>query len=177
MAPTAERMVDASIFEGLFGKGVVVTPALQARLVAVGYDPKRPEPRYPQTVFSSSIDAAAEVLYPDMPRAEAHRELGRRLTEGFSRTLLGSVMLAVLPRLSPATVVGRMPRWFAAVSSQSSTTVHETGPNERQLVMGAGNVPLPDVMCGVLERLVRGWTAIEVVDRTASETTFLIRWA
>jgi uncharacterized protein (TIGR02265 family) len=172
-------VIDASLFEGLFQKGLTVDSALEAKLATAGYDLRRPVPTYSQAVFQRCIDVTSTHLFPHKSMQEGHRELGRRIVDGFRTTLLGSVMLAVLPRLPPAVVVGRLPRWFKATAPGSEARIEEIGPQERRLVMVTqeGSSTMPGLMCGVLERLVKGWTVIEVVEESRTQTIFRIAWA
>jgi uncharacterized protein (TIGR02265 family) len=176
--PDQAQLVDGSLLEGLFIKGMKVDPVLEGKLREVGYDIRQTEPRYPQKVFERSIAVAGAHLLPDMSPAQAQRELGRRLVDGFSKTVLGSVMLAVLPHVPPAMVINRLPRWFNATAPGSTARVEVIGPTERRMSMpnAIGVDPMPHLLCGVLERLIKGWTAIEVVSSTGPETVYRLAW-
>jgi uncharacterized protein (TIGR02265 family) len=172
------QWVDGSLLEGLFLKGLTVDSELEVKLRQVGYDIRRTEPRYRQQVFERCIAVAGTHLFPDKKPAQAQRELGRRLVDGFAKTVLGSVMLAVLPHVPPRIIVNRLPRWFNATAPGSTAHIEMVGPTERRMSMPnqPGIDPMPHLLCGVLERLIRGWTAIEVVSSGGSETVYRIAW-
>ena len=176
--PGETQWVDASLLEGLFVKGMVVDPQLEAKLLEIGYNLRRPEAKYTQQVFQRCIAVAGTHLFPNETPALAQRELGRRLVDGFSKTLLGSVMLAILPHVPPAVVINRLPRWFKATSSSTDARVEVVGPTERRLSMPTqpDSDAMPDLLCGIFERLIRGWTAIEIVTHSPQETVYRIAW-
>lgn len=172
------QWVDAAVFEGLFVKGLKVDAVLEAKLATAGYQLRRPEGRYSSEVFQRCISVAGAHLYPNLKPVDAERELGRLMVDGFAKTLLGSVMLAVLPLVPASVVVSRLPRWFKATSPGSEPKIEETGPQERLLTMPiqAGADPMPGLLCGILERLVRGWTSIEVASSQPTQTVYRIAW-
>src|SRR4051812_21126358 len=98
-AGAAEPMVDQVVFEALFGRAFRVSDAMAEQLRALGYDIKKPQPRYPVRVMRAAIELLRKAEFPGLAPEQASRQMGRRFIQGYSQTILGKVAAAVLPFL------------------------------------------------------------------------------
>jgi uncharacterized protein (TIGR02265 family) len=101
--------VEALFIEALSGD---MTPRLRERLKRAGIDLANLKPAYPRMVFSQCCRIAAEEVYPDLPPEEALRRLGRRLIEGYSRTMLGRAIVGVFRLIGVRRGLERVTRGF-----------------------------------------------------------------
>jgi uncharacterized protein (TIGR02265 family) len=118
-----EARVTASVFEGMYLKGLHADAALTAKLREAGFDPNRMEPAYPPEVMDRCLEAAADHLYPGQPRAEAYRRLGERFVAGFRETLVGSVIMAVFPVLGADRLLGRVAKSYGVGQNYGSASL------------------------------------------------------
>lgn len=112
MSPSPVR-ITASTFEGMFQRGLEVDDAMAAKLRAIGFDIKRMEPSYPVSVWAEALRLAAREYFPQHSPADAEFELGKRMVDGYFATLVGKVLGAAMPFLSPDTLCTRLPRFFS----------------------------------------------------------------
>src|ERR1700722_14277300 len=118
-----DARITASIFEGLYLRGLTATPDLKAKLHAAGFDPDRIEPSYAPEVMDRCLAATAEHLYPGMPRDEADRRLGNSFVAGFRQTLVGSVIMAGFPVLGGDRLVARVAKSYSVGQNFGRTTL------------------------------------------------------
>lgn len=148
--PMAEVVALHSMFEGLFTRALAVKGPLKEALRAKGFDHDRPHTRYPIKVWVDCVDAACLDLYPDLPRAEAWTTLGHRFIEGYFETLIGKLISASLPFLSPKTFVARVPRFVTTGLEGSQVSVTWNEPTVATLrILGSGELA-GALMAGVL---------------------------
>ncbi|HYO65546.1 MAG TPA: DUF2378 family protein [Archangium sp.] len=171
--------IPSSVFEGLFVRGLEPNSQLSRALAAEGYDPKCPEVDYPVLVWKRCVALARDLAYGELSDTEAYRILGRKLTEGFSDTLVGRVAAVALPMIGPGRVVERLPRYLAMMG-RPDLDVQLIPMGER-----ARRITLPDVhnrpefIAGALEvALERAHVQpiVSVEDRSHLGFRLLVRW-
>jgi uncharacterized protein (TIGR02265 family) len=175
----AQPRIPSSVFEGLFVRGLEPNSQLMRALAAEGYDPKCPEVEYPVQVWKRCVALARDLAYGPLGDADAYRLLGRKLTEGFSNTLVGRVAAVALPMLGPARVMERLPRYLAMMG-RSDLEVQMLSVSER-----ARRVTIPDThnrpefVAGALEvalERAHSQPIITVEDRSHLGFRLLVRW-
>lgn len=178
----AAPLLEGSIFESLFLKGVGNDPELHAKLKPVGFDALRMEATYHPNVFTACLEVAAGHLWPDLELAEAQRRLGRSTTEGYQGTLAGSVVTATLKLMGPARLMKQMPKRMASGMNYGQNTSRELGPNHWEMVhdtRSPGILQNPEFVAGGLEAglaLAGVQARVEVKERTARTFTLDITW-
>ncbi|HEY0094401.1 MAG TPA: DUF2378 family protein, partial [Archangium sp.] len=95
----AQPRIPSSVFEGLFVRGLEPHAQLSQGLRAEGYDPKCPEVDYPVQTWKRCVALARDLSFGELGDAEAYRLLGRKLTQGFTETLVGRVAAVALPMI------------------------------------------------------------------------------
>jgi uncharacterized protein (TIGR02265 family) len=172
--------VQGSMLEGLFQRALAPRGAFADELKKAGYDLARPEPVYDDEVWARCLEVAARHVCPGQGYPEAERELGRKFASGFAKTLIGSVTLAVVPRLSREHIFERMSRWVSVGSKQLAAEVVEKGERLRVLrVTTSGVRPHPFLMAGIVEALLRRpgeGMKVEVTASDASGYTLRVSW-
>jgi|JI10StandDraft_1071094.scaffolds.fasta_scaffold42712_3 uncharacterized protein (TIGR02265 family) len=170
--------VDNALFEGLFVRALAVSGPLADELAALGYDLKRPQPRYPASVLVACLGAAHRGLAPELEEGEALRQFGTRFVEGFRQTILGRVATTALPILGPARFLQKLPGRFRSIRHDASVTVEATGAHSARLVFN-DPVPLGAFFAGVVESALRlSGAASPKVEVTSSATgySFVATW-
>jgi uncharacterized protein (TIGR02265 family) len=177
-AAPAESLTEVSVFEGLFIRAVQPTGAFLAALQAAGYDPARPELRYPTRVWHACVEVARRHLYPQLPEAEGFRTLGHVFMEGYYQTLIGKVVGAAMPLLGPERSIQRIPRTWKA--SQPGLGVHVEKKGERHyLIRLEEQGMLADFCAGLLESAANPLSAkirVDVVERGPAHCVLSARW-
>ena len=139
----------ASAFEALFQRALGGDATLAAKLREQGVDVARLEVRYPTAVWCACVAVARQHRFPRLSAAKGERALGRLVAEGFFDTLIGRVLGVGLPLLGPARVLHRLPRSFAAVSTDVGIEVSDH-PDGHRVQFDEAH-PLPELVAGVLE--------------------------
>ncbi len=144
----AEVVALQSMFEGLFVRALTPNAAFKEKLLAQGFDLARQRTRYPIEVWVTCVDLAALEYYPGLAREPAWVQLGRRFIEGYFQTLVGRMIGASLPFLSPKSFIGRVPRFMTTGMEGSrvelvwhdpaNATVRVLGPGEMGAALLAG---------------------------------------
>ena len=174
----ASPLVPASLFEGLFVRGLPANSAFHAALKKMGVDLARLSPQYPVEVWQEAMAVARQHFFAGHPRAKADWQLGRIFAKGFLDTMVGKVIAVTLPMLGTARLVERLPRHMAMGRPDMIVTVTQVGPTERRVNIEA-LYPLPDFMAGCLEVLMERTKAqpqVEVVARTDMSYVLRVRW-
>lgn len=171
--------VPVSVMEGLFVRGLKVQGALVEKLIALGYDPRKPEVTYPIVTYQRCISAARYELYAKASDEEAYRALGRKLADGFLETLVGKVVGVAMPMIGPARVVERIPR-YVSIMGRPDMVVRITPAGDRGRRVHFGDTyNHPDFMAGNLEVALEKASAspiIAVEERTAEGYRLFARW-
>lgn len=68
--------------EGLFSRKLKPAGAFRTDLKAAGFDPDRPEPRYPEDVMLRCIEVAVRHAFAGQTVEPAHAQLGAALVAG-----------------------------------------------------------------------------------------------
>jgi uncharacterized protein (TIGR02265 family) len=178
----AEKLVFESSIEGLFirGLGDRMTGPLKAELKTLGLDLDRKlPPAVTRHVWFAAIDAIVRHVYGELPREEAHRELGRSMMEGIEHTFFGRAMAPAVRLLGPRRLLKRVPTNMKTANNFSIGVMTELGPTSAQLVVDdVGDAP--HIFCGSLERMVT-WAGgknvkVSVEAPALPVATYLINW-
>jgi len=133
-----QPVVFAQTFEGMFlrGLGAELSPALRSRLWELGLDLNQPlAPAYPVQLWVAGLKLAAEHVYPSLPLETAHRQLGERFVTGFTETLVGGAMMALLKVVGFKRALGRMERNFRSGNNFMRTRFVDHGPRDVEVVI------------------------------------------
>jgi uncharacterized protein (TIGR02265 family) len=171
--------IPSSVFEGLFVRGLEPHRHLAQALEAEGYDPRCPEVDYPVAVWKRCVALARDLVYGQLGDSEAYRLLGRKLTEGFSDTLVGRVAAVALPMIGAARVMERLPRYLAMMG-RSDVEVRMVSVGERvRRVTVSDTHNRPEFYAGALEvALERAHVQpfLTVEERSHQGFCLLVRW-
>jgi uncharacterized protein (TIGR02265 family) len=171
--------IPSSVFEGLFVRGLEPHAELARALAAEGYDPRCPEVDYPVQVWKRSVALARDLVYGELSDMEAYRILGRKLTEGFTQTLVGRVAAVALPMIGAARVVERLPRYLAMMGRPDLEVQMLTVGERSRRVTIPDTHNRPEFIAGALEvALERAHVQplVSVEDRSHLGFRLLIRW-
>lgn len=177
--PVLLPRVPASVFEGLFIRGLKAEGRLAAELAVLGYDMKKPELDYPIQLWQRATALARQEAYPELGEELAYRQLGRQLTTGFAETFIGRVAAVALPMIGPVRALERLPRYMVMMG-RPDVEVAQTPVGERgcRLQM-KDRYNKPDLMAGGLERmleLTHVQPRITVEERNPEGYRLLVRW-
>jgi uncharacterized protein (TIGR02265 family) len=174
----AESKTPASIFEGMFQRGMKVDSGLKAKLLAAGYDLDRPQATYPTPVWVACVEVAAVHAYGGMAREQAMRQLGRRFIDGFFETILGKLVSAPMPLLKTEKLVERIGKTMSLERPDTIGVVTNVGPKHYLLTVQDA-FPLPDFVAGNLEGLLtraKVQPQVEVAERRPNGYALTLRW-
>lgn len=148
--------IAASTFEGMFVRALKVSGPIVERLKQVGFDPNRMEPAYPVSVWRQSLGVAAIEYYPTLSPADAEFQLGARMVRGYLDTIVGKVIQAALPFLSPDALCMRLPRFFSSgiVGDVKPPEVVKVGPAHYQVTL-FGEQGVPWFTAGAVDAVLR----------------------
>jgi len=149
--PPNERLIFAVQAEGLLrGLDPDVTGSLKTRLKQAGLDPDVALlPGWPAEQLKVWLDIASAEIYPDFPLDEAHRRIGRRLLDGWQRTMLGAASAQFLKVLGMKRTLERLTRAFRTGDNFSETSVDF--PADRLGVVTIRSQQLPHYIAGILD--------------------------
>jgi uncharacterized protein (TIGR02265 family) len=127
------RLIYAPTFEGLFilsAKGRF-TPQARDRLRAAGLDIDKPLlPGYPASVFTATVNIAAEELFPGVPLREAIRRTGELSLEGYANTLTGRGLFGLLRVLGTRRSMLRLARNMGGGTNFLKASAVALGPTD-----------------------------------------------
>lgn len=126
---------DNGLFEGLFVRALDVTGPLEVELRRLGYDRRRPEPRYPTAVFVACVDATRRALHPTLQVDAGLRLLGTAFFTGFRETILGRVFTGAVGVIGPRRLLGRIPRQMQSARGGVCCRLVEHGPTSYDLAI------------------------------------------
>jgi uncharacterized protein (TIGR02265 family) len=177
--PIPTVRVPASVFEGLFVRGLKAEGRLVSELAALGYDIKKPEMDYPIQLWQRVTTLARQELYPELSEEHAYRLLGRQLVTGFAETLIGRVAAVALPMIGPLRALERVPRYLAMMGrTDIAVTLTPVGERGRRIHL-TDRYNRPDLMAGGLERMLELTSVqprITVEERSPDGYRLLVRW-
>ncbi len=152
MAPSEDHFTSQySMFEGLFDRVLKPEGAFLEALKAAGYDPATPKPVYPMAVWHRCLDVVAKHRFAQLPTADAYRATGRAFMAGFFETLVGRLIAAALPFLSPKTFVQRSPRFLRTGVNELETELEWLSDTKARVVMHGPHADACFVTAGVIE--------------------------
>ncbi len=169
----------ASMFEGLYQRALKPDAELLEALKQAGWDPDAPKERYPMSVWVACLDASAAHLHPGVPRYDAWRLLGRVFIEGYFQTLVGRIILAVLPLMKPERFVDRVPNFVRTGLEEVVSEVDWVGPRHAVVTMHGPHAGASHVMAGVMEVCMErlGVRATLTPEPLAGvESRFTVKW-
>lgn len=141
---------DHSVFEGLFAKLLKPEGAFKADLRAAGYDPDNPRLRYPTSILVECLDVAARHVYPELPRQQALRMLGRRFADRYMTTILGRVTRKLVLALGVDKFLMQMPKIVTLSSTGLTAQARPLGDGQFQIIY-TGHDLCPEFTAGALE--------------------------
>jgi uncharacterized protein (TIGR02265 family) len=152
---------------------------LARALEAEGYDPRCPEVDYPMLMWKRCLALARDLVHGELGDEEAYRLLGRKLTEGFTDTLVGRVVAVALPMIGAAHVLERLPRYLAMMGRPDlEVRTVSVGERARRITfMDTHNHP--EFLAGAIEAgLERAHVQpiITVEERSHQGFRLLVRW-
>jgi uncharacterized protein (TIGR02265 family) len=179
---TSPRLVYEQTIDGLFLRGLKdrMTPALKAKLMAVGLDLDRKLP--PAHTFEEwcrFVDTAARELYPELPTEDGYAQLGESVIDGFKDTFLGPALVGMLRVLGPRRALERAQRNFRNGNNYTEATLVELGPSRFELTMNEAG-PIRDLTRGILlagVRIAGAAGAVVLVKRfDAASVVYEVTW-
>lgn len=146
--------VNGAVVEGLFVRALKADGAFADELRTVGIDVRRLQGEYPATAYRQGLAVAAKHVCPGLSEPDAHRELGRRFTDGFLNTILGAVMGGALSVLGPDLVMKRIPKALALNRGNVQAEAIKEGDKAWRL-KSSNPGSLPYFIAGALEVFFR----------------------
>ncbi len=150
-ASLSGRVTQGSFFEGLFVRALRAEGAFAEALRAVGVDVRRLQPTYPIEVWNEALEVAWKQRLAHLSREEAYRELGRKMAQGFTRTLVGKVVDVSLPLLGPERFVQRIPSLHKLDSFDYQVQAERLGERHFRVKYREDPDAKPDFMAGLFE--------------------------
>jgi uncharacterized protein (TIGR02265 family) len=131
----AEKLWFSQSIEGLFVRGLSkeMTPALRARLEELGIDVSSIQPAYDNDMVVKAIKLAGATLYPQLQETEALREMGKIFMRGFSGTLMGGALVALMKVIGPRRSLERMERNFRTGGNYVQSKFTSLGKGKAQV--------------------------------------------
>jgi uncharacterized protein (TIGR02265 family) len=127
----AERLWFAPVIEGLYGNALRGrrTPALDSGLLDLGIDLGKPlRPAYTAETFARAVKLTAHELYPALSPDEGVYRVGQDCWHGFSGTLVGKALVALLRVLGPRRTLPRSGANFRSGTNYIEVDVTEQQP-------------------------------------------------
>lgn len=161
-----EPRTDQSVFEGLFTNVLKPQGLFAKDLVAIGYDPQRPERTYPTSIWVEAVKVACRHVCPGMSEPEALNRLGRLYIGGFLDTIIGRLIGVSLQVLGPDLLIKRLPRWSAMGATGIDISVVPQGPGLWK-VTWKDRYPLPEFIVGVMQGGAdrAGFSSVELAEK------------
>ena len=119
----------------------MMSPTLATQFRDMGVNFERLEPAYPLELWVRSLHLTMDTLHPGKPRDVASYEVGRRMVEAMSETMLGTALFSLLKVLGPKRGLMRMARNLRSSNNYSEATVLEVSPGNYELTLNMVNYP------------------------------------
>jgi uncharacterized protein (TIGR02265 family) len=150
------------------------------RLRVIGIDLDRPLlPAYPVEAWVAALEVAADALYPEGPRDEAYRALGRRIVRGYTSTLLGRASLSLGRMLGPRRMLERLTQNLRLASNFMEARLTRCGPRDYEVWLNT-RVRTPAYYEGfitqALELVGAREVRVRVAEADAAGFTYRVRW-
>ncbi|MBL8910165.1 MAG: DUF2378 family protein [Archangium sp.] len=175
------RVVFAAGFDSLFSKEVRarVTPALEAELLALGVNLKKPfNPAYPVEAWAGSVKACAKHLFPDAKGNEGFFELGRLTMRGFRETLIGAAIFGVMRLIGPARTLERSARTYASASNYTQVSLKRLSESSYEMGLNEAHTP-PEYDMGVIDQaieLLGVKPSVKLLNASSEGFLMLVSW-
>lgn len=143
---------DARMFEGLFVRGLGVSPSSQfgADLRRVGFDLEDPREDYDTTVWTRCLNVARRLMYPGQPCELAWRALGGVLISNRFWTPGASVLDCAARSMPVGSFVERLPSLLHSEIGSRALAVVELGSGSATLALHEPH-SAASVLLGVLD--------------------------
>ncbi len=167
---TEPRLVYHSVLDGLVRAFVTSkNPELEQKLYELcGFSKRQIKDAIPIETYVVLVDYLAETFYPDIPKQEAYKLIGRRMVDGYENTILGRVQFAASKVISPYRAAHNAPRNLKQNSNFVIITFEEITPTK--FLYKFSNTPLPgEILAGTLEAGI-GRTRAKNVRTTHTKT-------
>lgn len=143
-------LVDGSVLESI-ARLHQPSGAFKDELRAVGFDVDRPEMRYPSGILLAMLDVCAKHRYPDLPREDAHRQIGQKFVALFFGTFLGKVAGTLLHALGVKRFLLRLPKVAAMITAGLEIQSEQVAPGEIRLVFRGPETMSAEYTLGAVE--------------------------
>lgn len=174
-------LTNHSMFEALFDRRLKPVGDFARELLAAGYDPAHATPKYPTEVWTRCLEIARQHRWPELSRPEAFRLIGREFSEGFLETIVGRLVGAAVPFMSPQSFLNRLSTYFRMGREDTGLSfeiVDQTPSACRIEVHNPSEVPgtfVAGMIEVALERLARKGS-VEVLQKTPRDYELVVRW-
>jgi uncharacterized protein (TIGR02265 family) len=181
MTAPETRVVFASSMEGLW-RGLAPANAEElaafAKAGVVG-----PTPRflaaYPVEAYSEVMDTCARTRFGHLGELERYTEVGRLFVSGYSKTMVGSALLALLRVLGPRRTLERTTRNIRTANSYTEASLETLAPNHHRLRVNY--VAHPGFYRGIIEGTCLHAGAkelrVDLAEFTDNAPIYDVRWA
>jgi uncharacterized protein (TIGR02265 family) len=177
------RYVFPQMIEGLFLKGLKSRVNLQLveKLKTLGINLNgKLLPAYPADAWYKALATTAAQLFPDASIDEGYLLLGLSHVEGYTGTLIGSVLARTFKIVGPNRVLRRADKNFRSGDNYTQTKLTEVAPGHAELWINEVG-PNPNYMKGVLLAGLKLTgvkdLVVEVAKYDGHAATFRIRWS
>ena len=155
---TAPRIIFGNTFSGLYQEvRAGLSPEAHDRLLReAGVDFRRALlPAYPAATFARVVQVMGEELYPDVPRDEALRRMGRRVLKGYLGTFIGRSVVTVARLVGVRRTLRQMTKNFRSSDNFTVAEVEEDGPGAMRVWLNDA-LGMPAYYAGFFEVVVEG---------------------
>jgi uncharacterized protein (TIGR02265 family) len=178
----SERVTYEGIFDGLLNRtvGKRMTPALKAKLLALGVDIDHLKPTYAEPVWQSVVDLVCAEIFPTLPKDAALYQLGTEMVGGYGATIFGRALMKMIKLLGPRRTLERAGPNFRSGNNFTEVKLEAKGPTEYAMwmnVVGESGQFIRGALVGMLELAGAKDVKIDVVPDVAPAATFHIRWS
>jgi uncharacterized protein (TIGR02265 family) len=126
---STERVVFGQSMEGMFRALKPHTPLEAAAFLKANVKEDRFYPGYPVEAWLDILDACANSRFAHLDELERYAAVGRLFFLGFSQTMVGSALMAMLKILGPRRTVERMTRNLRTANNFTVGTLTSLAPN------------------------------------------------
>jgi uncharacterized protein (TIGR02265 family) len=145
----AEVVYDFAIRSLLLGLGDALTPQLRAQIKALGIGEEiSPTTTYPLSQWVQLVELVAREA------KQSHRELGVRVTRGFTHTPLGKLMKPAVQLMGVRRVLELLPHTFTMTNNFMRVKVLEASHRELRVEL-SHDAPSAEFLCGSIEEMAR----------------------
>lgn len=150
-----DPFVKPLFFDALFARELKPQGAFAEALEAAGYDPAHPQTEYRASVMDACGLLAERFVYPDLPEGEARQAVGRRMFQGYARTLVGRVVVGSLPLIGPTRFLSRASGHVISFGAPMQLTSAPVGERSGRFDVLHHPTIRPHFIAGVVEEFFR----------------------